>query len=142
MPELPEVETIRRDLVRELVGARVERAVATGMRTVRRHGDPAVLASAVDGRSVVCVARRGKYPRLRLAEGGAVVVRLRMSGQLLLRAADDPVVKRTHVVCSLRDGRELRFVDPRTFGEVFVATGDPPPELAALGIDPIEDAMS
>ncbi len=144
MPELPEVETIRADLDRELRGRRIERVTATGARSIRRHGDPVAFARALVGATIGPVARRGKYLLLPLEGGGDLVVHLGMSGQLLVAAPGDPQVRHTHVVLGFDDhdgGRDLRFVDPRTFGEVFVA-GAGTPELAHLGPDPLEDVKS
>jgi formamidopyrimidine-DNA glycosylase len=145
VPELPEVETVRRDLDRELSGRRIVRVVATGARSLRRHPDLAQFAAAVRGATVVSVSRRGKYLLLRLvgaAEGDrSLVVHLGMSGQLLLHAADAALRPHTHAVLGFDDGRELRFVDPRTFGEIFLA----PPggeALAHLGPDPLADLKS
>jgi formamidopyrimidine-DNA glycosylase len=149
VPELPEVETIRGDLDRELRGRRIERVTAAGGRSIRRHRDPVAFTRALVGAHVGPVARRGKYLMLPLVgrEGGGVLVfHLGMSGQLLLAAPGDPEVRHTHVVLAFEgpgpgDSVELRFVDPRTFGEVFVA-GAGTPELAHLGLDPLGDVKS
>lgn len=149
MPELPEVETVRRDLAATVSGRRVERVEATGLRTVRRHGDPAVLVEGVTGRTITAVHRHGKYLLVELDGGpAAVVVHLRMSGQLRW-APDGAAAARaphTHVVLGFEDGAELRFVDPRTFGEVYVTAwrpgGAPPPELAHLGPDPLASPVT
>jgi formamidopyrimidine-DNA glycosylase len=125
MPELPEVETVRRDLEAELVGRRITRVEATGVRTFRRQPDMAAFEARTLGRSLVGVGRRGKYLLLRLNGPDAVVVHLRMSGQLLATPPDAPLARHTHAVLSFDAGKELRFVDPRTFGEVFVSTAVP-----------------
>jgi formamidopyrimidine-DNA glycosylase len=147
MPELPEVEVVRRDLERAVVGSTVVGAAVTGRRSVRRHS-PAELVDAVTGRRLREVTRRGKFLLVGLdAPPGSdprdvLVVHLRMSGQLRLAAsARDPAAAHTHAVFDLEDGRQLRFVDPRTFGELFVTTRDVP-ELASLGIDPLADALT
>lgn len=141
MPELPEVETIRRDLVRGVVGKRIERVEATGVRTLRR-GTVADFVARVTGRRITAVTRLGKYLRLVLDSGDAVVVHLGMSGQVLLvQPATEARPPHTHVVLDLGDGCELRFVDPRTFGEVFVTTADAP-ELAHVGVDALDDVLS
>jgi formamidopyrimidine-DNA glycosylase len=138
VPELPEVETIRRDLDRHLSGRRVARVLATGARSIRRHPDPAAFAATLVGATVLSVARRGKYLVLPLDGGAMLVIHLGMSGQLLLASAGHAMVAHTHVVLIFDDGQEVRFVDPRTFGEVFVtAVGGP--ELAHLGLDPLAD---
>ena len=75
-----------------------------------------------------------------------LVIHLRMSGQLLRAAAKEPVAKHTHVVITFTQGGQLRFVDPRTFGEMFVTSPDEltaeVPELAELGFDPVENPIS
>lgn len=156
MPELPEAETVRRGLQTELVGRRVDSFEVTAARTIRRQlglarnasaGDHPELrraSAAVDrvvrGQEVLSADRYGKY--LGLGLGGArVVIHLGMSGQLLLVEADRPLALHTHALFGFDDGRELRFVDPRTFGEIFL-TGDepwPPPTLAGMGPDPLID---
>ncbi|HLI44909.1 MAG TPA: bifunctional DNA-formamidopyrimidine glycosylase/DNA-(apurinic or apyrimidinic site) lyase [Acidimicrobiales bacterium] len=147
MPELPEVETVRRGLEAVLPGRRVERLSVTGRRAVRRQ-PAAELRRRVTGRSFVRADRRGKYLALVLDDGQVVVVHLRMSGQLLYvpEPAGLPLQPHTHVVVRLDDGSELRFVDPRTFGEWFV-TGEVrrdglPAEFDRLGPDPLCDGLS
>lgn len=152
MPELPEVETVRRGLVAHVVGRRVERVEVGRRRTVRRTSADAVV-NGLTGTTVVGAERRGKYLILPLDSGDAVMIHLRMTGQLLLAVpgADRPA--HTHVVVSLaadpgrRAGpQELWFVDPRTFGEVVVFDPDHAdvevPELARLGPDPLGPGWS
>lgn len=134
MPELPEVEVLRRALVAEVAGRRIGRVAVTGSRSVRRQ-DPAGFARRLEGVTLGPARRVGKYLLLPLDGSDVLVVHLRMSGQLVLSAPDDPRPRHTHVVMGLGDGRELRFVDPRTFGELFVAEGTHPRELAHLGPD-------
>ncbi len=142
MPELPEVETVRRGVDAEFVGRVIRSVAAGGVRTLRRHGHPGELVERVRGRRLLGTGRRGKYLTLGLDSGDVVVVHLGMSGQLLKAAAGDPPVKHTHVTFGFDGGAELRFVDPRTFGEVFVTapagSGGVLPELAHLGVDPLE----
>lgn len=136
MPELPEVETVRRDLEVAVAGARVSAVSVTGLRSTRRHPDAASFAAALKDRELATFGRRGKYLVVGLQPDDAVLVaHLRMSGQLLLAAsASVPRARHSHVVITLEDGRQLRFVDPRTFGELFVTTPDLP-ELSGLGPD-------
>lgn len=138
MPELPEVETVRRGLAATMIGERIKGVEVIGPRTVRRHA-PGHLVGRVTGQSVVAVARRGKYLVVALSSGDRLVIHLRMSGQLLWTQADVARPKHVHAVLSCGDGRELRFVDPRTFGELFVAeAGAPCPALDGLGAEPLE----
>lgn len=142
MPELPEVETVRRGLQRHVVGRRIERVEVGRERSVRRTSRDAVIAGLTDT-VVESAQRRGKYLLLPLDSGDAAMIHLRMSGQVLIGAAGSVRPPHTHVVLHLDDGNEAWFVDPRTFGEVVVF--DPEhvdvelPELARLGVDPIVD---
>ncbi len=120
MPELPEVETVRRDLAPIYVGHGLERIVVTGRRTVRRH--PPELLATLEGRTLVTAGRHGKYLLLEWDDGQVLVVHLRMSGQLLAAQKGDPLVPHTHAVMTFAGAGQLRFVDPRTFGEFFLAT--------------------
>ena len=146
MPELPEVETIRRDLEREAVGKRIKTVESTGTRSIRRHKTKKQFISRLEGTKVTGVQRKGKYLLVKLDSGEVLVIHLGMSGQLLRNATRDPVEKHTHVVITFTQGGQLRFVDPRTFGELFVTALDSVesavPELAHLGFDPLDDVMS
>ncbi|MET0276006.1 MAG: bifunctional DNA-formamidopyrimidine glycosylase/DNA-(apurinic or apyrimidinic site) lyase [Acidimicrobiia bacterium] len=147
MPELPEVEVVRRDLEREIVGKKVKDVEVDGMRSVRRHHNRKQFAQKLVGKKFTAVQRRGKYLLAKLDDGDVLVIHLGMSGQLLrAKTARDATAKHTHVVITFTQGGQLRFVDPRTFGEMFVTefdtVADEVPELAHLGIDPLETAMS
>jgi formamidopyrimidine-DNA glycosylase len=142
VPELPEVETVRRGLSRHLVGRRITAVEVGRERTVRRTSREEVIAG-LTGAVVEAADRRGKYLLLPLDTGDTLLVHLRMSGQVLIAAEGAARPAHTHVALHLDDGHELWFVDPRTFGEVVVF--DPAlaavavPELARLGVDPIAD---
>ncbi len=148
MPELPEVETLRRDLEKEVVGKRIRQVEVTGMRSIRRHPNKKHFIGKLEGRKITAVQRRGKYLLLRLDNGDILVVHLGMSGQVLRAKGGpkDPAPKHTHVELTFTQGGSLRFVDPRTFGEMFVTTPDEleeqVPELAHLGFDPVDTVMS
>jgi formamidopyrimidine-DNA glycosylase len=147
MPELPEVEVIKRDLEREVVGRKIKSVEVNGTRTVRRHRNRKEFIGLLDGRKITHVDRRGKYLVVRLDDGNALIIHLGMSGQLLrAKTARASVAKHTHVVITFTQGGQLRFVDPRTFGEMFVAPYDgleeQVDELAHIGIDPLEAPMS
>ncbi len=142
MPELPEVETVRRGLQRHLVGRRIERVEVGRERSVRRTSRDAVINGLTD--TVIEAAdRRGKYLLLPLDSGDTAMIHLRMSGQVLLAPGGARRPPHTHVVLHLDDANEAWFVDPRTFGEVVVFDPDHVevelPELARLGVDPIAD---
>ena len=146
MPELPEVETIRRDIDKEFVNKRIKKVDVTGHRTVRRHRTSKDFVSKVEGRKLVGTRRRGKYLILKLDNGDVLVAHMGMSGQLLRSNPKEPLVKHTHVIFTFSGAPQLRFVDPRTFGELFVTAPerleDEVPELAHLGFDPLDDQMA
>jgi formamidopyrimidine-DNA glycosylase len=148
MPELPEVETIRRDLQGEVVNRKIKAVEVRNGRTVRRHASAKQFRALLEGRTITAINRAGKYLLLELDDGSTLVIHLGMSGQLQrAKNAKEAKVPHTHAVLTFTQGGQLRFVDPRTFGEVFVsvapAEGEPRlPELAHLGFDPIEDVMS
>ena len=142
MPELPEVETVRRGLQQHLAGRRVVSVEVGRERVVRRTSREALIHGLTDV-VVLHADRRGKYLLLPLDSGDTAMIHLRMSGQVLLAAGGAPRPPHTHVALALDDGRELWFVDPRTFGEVVVFDPDRVevelPELARLGPDPIAE---
>jgi formamidopyrimidine-DNA glycosylase len=152
MPELPEVEVVRRGLERWVAGRSVATVEVRHPRAVRRHLEGAEhFVQALTGRTVTDVRRRGKYLWLPLAEpdgtsaGRALVAHLGMSGQLLVEKSFQP--DETHLRARLTftdGGRELRFVDQRTFGGLAVedgADGELPHRLAHIAIDPLDESF-
>ena len=136
MPELPEVEVVRRGLADHVVGRRIDSAEFLGARVTRRHlPGPADLAARVTGNLVLAAERRGKYLWLVLEAPDrhrqGLVVHLGMSGQLLVEAPDAPREKHLHATFDFLDeGPQLRFVDQRTFGGMALA--DLVPDLARV----------
>jgi formamidopyrimidine-DNA glycosylase len=152
MPELPEVETVARDLRPHLVGATIVGARSSWARTLRTH-DALAFAEGVSGRTVESVGRRAKQLVIGLTGDAALTIHLKMTGQLFVVPADtreDPYVR---LVLELADGRELRFRDIRKFGKVGLygrdpVTGDLVSEVggaavfAAVGPEPLADAFT
>ncbi|WP_094980615.1 bifunctional DNA-formamidopyrimidine glycosylase/DNA-(apurinic or apyrimidinic site) lyase [Rhodococcus pyridinivorans] len=118
MPELPEVEVVRRGLDAHVVGATVDSVQVLHPRAVRRHEPgPRDLALQVTGQKVASVERRGKYMWLVLEPADlALVVHLGMSGQMLVQPPSVPDEKHLRIRAVLDNGADLRFVDQRTFG--------------------------
>ena len=142
MPELPEVETVRRGLDEHLVGRTVEHVEVGRERVVRRTSREALI-DGLTNTTILRADRRGKYLLLPLDSGDVMMIHLRMSGQVLIAASGADRPRHTHVVLSLDNNTEMWFVDPRTFGEVVVydpanAAVELPP-IARLGIDPIAE---
>jgi formamidopyrimidine-DNA glycosylase len=142
MPELPEVETVRRGLDARLVG-RLIQEVEVGRDRVVRRTSSAELIKGLRGARVTAALRHGKYLICPLSTGDSLMIHLRMSGQLLAGVPGARRPAHTHVVLSLDDGSELWFVDPRTFGEMVVFRDRAEvPELERLGRDPLHHPVS
>ena len=143
MPELPEVETIRRGLEAHLIGRRIL-SVEVRETRLRRPLDPGRLREAVGGRSVRAVRRRAKYLIVDLEGGAHLLIHLGMTGQIFIAHPGRPPIPHEHVVFGLDDGRTLRFADTRRFGliePVAAAALATHPLLAGLGPEPLEGGL-
>lgn len=143
------MEVVRRDLEKEVVGRRVRevdvRPHRNAMRVIRRHSRRKEFADRLAGKKITRVDRKGKYVLLFLDDGDVLVVHFGMSGQLLRGTKRQALPQHTHVVIDFVQGGDLRYVDPRTFGEMFVATSDELGkirELDHVAIDPLEDTFT
>jgi formamidopyrimidine-DNA glycosylase len=150
MPELPEVEVVRRGLAEHVTGRRLRAVEVLHPRSIRRHVlGSADFAGRLAGRDIDAVSRRGKYLWISLDGEEALLAHLGMSGQLLIRPASAPVEKHLRIRFSFTDGGpELRFVDQRTFGgftldELVTVDGTPVPALIAhIARDPMDPLFS
>jgi formamidopyrimidine-DNA glycosylase len=144
VPELPEVETVRRGLEKFAVGRRIEDVQVLHPRAIRRHAaGPEDFASQLRGRRIDGAKRRGKYLWLPTGDD-ALVAHLGMSGQLLVGSADEPISTHVRVRFTFDDGgTDLRFSDQRTFGHLLVAADGAqlPPVIAHIAPDPLEAAF-
>lgn len=150
MPELPEAEVVRRGLEAHVVGRTIDTVRVLHPRAVRRHPEgPADLVAQLTGTAITAACRRGKYLWLELSEGAgpaarALVVHLGMSGQMLVRAPDAEREKHLRILAELDSGRQLRFVDQRTFGgwalaPLVVVDGTAVPEpVSHIARDPLD----
>jgi formamidopyrimidine-DNA glycosylase len=149
VPELPEVEVVRRGLERHVVGRVVADVEVLHPRPVRRHvAGPEDFADRLAGRTLAAARRRGKYLWLPLDSGDALTAHLGMSGQLLVQPATAPDERHLRVRLRLRPepgapGVELRFVDQRMFGGLGISEGGAvlPPEMAHVALDPLDPAF-
>jgi formamidopyrimidine-DNA glycosylase len=141
MPELPEVETIRRGLQRELVGHRID-GVDWRKAKLRGGASPVPLAR-LEGQTVKAVRRHGKFLLWDLSGGGVLLAHLGMTGKLLFAEPGEARRPHTHLVLGLDDERELRFSDPRRFGllKLYPPKADVP-DLAHYGIDALDPAFT
>ena len=147
--ELPEVEVMRRDLEKDVVGRRVKSAEVktsrNAMRVIRRHGKRKEFTSRLEGRKLTKVERRGKYLLVHLDSGDVLVTHFGMSGQFQRGNGRVVIEPHTHVVLTFQQGGDLRFIDPRTFGEMFVTAGDDigkVKELQHIAIDPLDQVFT
>lgn len=142
MPELPEVETVRRGLADWAIGRPIASVDVLHPRAIRRHLPGAEhFASALRGRTIVEARRRGKYLWLPLDDGDAIIAHLGMSGQFLLRTAETPDETHLRVRIEFRDGDpQLRFIDQRTFGGLALSCGgaELPGEIGHIARDPMD----
>ena len=142
MPELPEVETIRRQLEPEITGARIADAAVFDERWTR-PGSPGEVEDLLWGRTIDAVERRGKYLLLSLEGGRTLAMHLRMTGNLLLvDETTDPPYLRAQL--QLEGGRRLLFTDARRFGHAVVLDDAELDEYfaARLGIEPLSDSLT
>ena len=141
MPELPEVEVVRRGLAQHVVGRRVTDVTVLDPRSVRRHlAGPHDFVARFTDRTVVDARRRGKYLWLALDGGDAVLCHLGMSGQFLLGDADADPPRHLRIALDLDDGVRLFFADQRIFGGMaFSEDGsDLPSQIAHIARDPLD----
>jgi formamidopyrimidine-DNA glycosylase len=148
MPELPEVEVVRRGLDRWVVDRPIAEVEVYNPRSIRRHTPgPLHFADVLRGRTLLAARRRGKYLWLPTDGGDALVAHLGMSGQLLVQPSDAPDETHLRIRIQFADkggdnAGELRFVDQRTFGGLSVeplAPGDVVPKsIAHIARDPLD----
>src|SRR3954453_19011891 len=144
MPELPEVETIRRHLAPSVEGRTIEHIEVLDPRWCE-PAPPEELSAAVDGRRIERLARRGKYLDWELADEVHLVMHLRMTGNILLvepGVPDPPYVRVRILVCS---GERALFTDPRRFGTGVVLLGDAARDDyfgLRLGVEPLSPAVT
>jgi formamidopyrimidine-DNA glycosylase len=146
VPELPEVEVVRRGLAQWVTGREIASAEVLHPRAIRRHVPGAdEFAARLKGRTVLSAQRRGKYLWLPLSgPDEALMAHLGMSGQLLVVPPDSPLEKHLRVRLRFADGGpDLRFVDQRTFGHVMLSplAGGVPEPIAHIAPDPFEAAF-
>lgn len=146
MPELPEVEVLRRDLEREVEGKKIKAVEVGLMRAIRRHPNKKHFASKLEDIKIKKVDRKGTYLLIRLETTDVLVVELGGSGQL--QREKNPKTARpahTQVVIGFTQGGELRLVDPKEEAEMFVAAQadlGQMDELNQIGLDPLEESLS
>jgi len=139
MPELPEVETVRRGLALKMTGRHIVKAELR--RQDLRRPFPPMLARTLTGAKIGKLARRGKYLLIELGEEGTLLLHLGMSGRITVGPAGAPHAPHDHVVLTLDNGTVVRFNDARRFGLLdYMRRGEEAahPLLAGMGPEPLE----
>ncbi len=143
MPELPEVETVRRSLLDKIVGRRIHALRLTDFPGVLGADRAEDVQARVEGRQVARIRRRAKYLLIDLDDDTTIVIHLRMTGKLSVVPHDEPPLRFERLAIELDDGFDLRFSDQRKFGRVLHSQDD---ELARLeqrlGREPLEPEFS
>lgn len=144
MPELPEVETVRRVLEPQISGASIQNVTVSRPEVVARPAaEP--FCERLTGQSISRMSRRGKFLTVHLESGDSFTLHLRMTGCLLAAPPDCPVEKHTHIVFRLDNGLELRFSDARRFGRFWlIGAGekDTYSGIDKLGPEPFDDGLT
>ena len=143
--ELPEIETLRRDLDREVGGKKIRSVEAESMSSLPHYNNRKAFTSQLEGRKIGSVRRRGTVLLFDIGDEELLVARLG-SGYFRRQSAKDAEEKATQVVITFTQGGQLRFVDGGGKGELLVVAveslSEEVPELAAMGFDPVDDQMS
>ena len=147
MPELPEIEVLRRDLEKEIVGRRIKevevRPGSNAMKAIARYGRRKDFQDLLVGAKVERIDRKGRLLLLELDNQGTLAFDLGPAGQLLKTSASDEIPTHTHIVIAFTIGGHLRFSDPAKEGEVFVLpTEEVAAEMKSDAIDPLEQPLA
>jgi len=137
MPELPEVETIKNELMPHVVGRRVA-GVTLGWEGIVKQPSPEDFCARLVGQGVTWISRRGKYLIFSLSSGEALIIHLKMTGSLLLNHASDEPDKFIRAILHLDNNYQLRFRDPRKFGAMWLVA-DANSVVKKLGPEPLEE---
>lgn len=144
MPELPEVETIKRILEPQLKGLIITK-VKVNRPEVTAYPAADEFCRKLAGQEIAGMARQGKFLSILLDSGDRIIIHLRMTGCLLLAPSDFPEEKHTHIVFEMSDGRQLRFSDMRRFGRFWLlqsGEADTHSGIAKLGIEPFDKELT
>lgn len=144
MPELPEVETIRRVIEPQIGGLTIKNIIVNRPEVIS-HPQAEEFINHVTGQKISAVNRRGKFLITELKSGDKIILHLRMTGCLLVTPKDSPLESHTHVIFELSKNRELRFSDTRRFGRFWLIKNgedDTYSGIAKLGIEPFDECLT
>lgn len=138
MPELPEVETVRRGVSEQVLNVPIKRIDVRYSKTINGNVDE--FKNILTGQKIIKIDRRGKYLLFRFSNNYTMISHLRMEGKYLVESHTEPIEKHSHVIFELADGRDLRYNDTRKFGRMQVVKTDDEtllPGIKKLGPEPL-----
>ncbi len=143
MPELPEVETVRRNLNELIVGASIRDVILGDFTGCIAHPSPDEFVQRLRGERISGTGRRGKNLLIQLESGDVIAIHLRMTGDLQVARPEEPTGKHHHLTFVLEDGRELRFSDTRKFGRIrLLSPGEFDEFVEPIGPEPLDSALT
>ena len=132
MPELPEVETIKRIIEPQIKGQKIL-SVDVRNAQIIAHPETELFRGSLVNKTITGMSRRGKYLSINLDDGDKVYLHLRMTGQLLVAPKEYPMEKHTHLIMELSGGSQIRYIDVRRFGRFwYLKAGE---DISITGID-------
>lgn len=144
MPELPEVETVKRIIEPQIVGQKIIDVLLDNPQ-VLAHPDKDAFKKELKNQTISSMSRKGKFLTIHFASNARLVLHLRMTGQLLVTAADFPLEKHTHLISKLANGRQIRYIDVRRFGRFWFLKKDEADTVTGqdkLGLEPFDKKLT
>lgn len=144
MPEMPEVETIRRIIEPQIKGRKIL-SVTINNTQVIAYPDVSVFVESLTGQTVLNMSRRGKFLTVHLESGDRFVFHLRMTGQFLVTPEAYPIEKHTHLIAEMSDGNQIRYIDVRRFGRFWYLKADERDTMTGqdkLGLEPFDKNLT
>lgn len=144
MPEMPEVEVVRRIFETQLVGKKIADAEILNKQIIA-HPNENAFVQLLTGQTISSMNRRGKYLTIHIESGDSVALHLRMTGQLLVMQKNMPIEKHTHLIADLSDKMQLRYIDVRRFGRFWYLKEDETDTFTGqdkLGEEPLSENLT
>lgn len=144
MPEMPEVEMIRKIIEPQIKGRKI-RNVRINHAQIIAYPEESLFMQSLIGQTVKNMTRRGKFLTIHFESGDRLVLHLRMTGQLLVTPAVFPEEKHTHLIAEISGGNQIRYIDVRRFGRFWFLKTDERDTVTGqdkLGVEPLEDALT
>lgn len=144
MPELPEVETIKRIVCPQLAGRTIETTEVRNAQVIA-YPESKCFSKALSGQIISNMSRRGKFLTIQLENGDRLSLHLRMTGQLTVVPESEPIEKHTHLIFHLSGGSQLRYIDTRRFGRFWLlrkGEADTVTGQNKLGLEPTDPAIT